>query len=63
MQLAVLAGNFLLSRACITLASLKNNEVGQYLFYVLIYHKDVQDVDTKKNNLDSRRSNKFDKFI
>lgn len=33
LQLAVLAGDFLLSRACVALASLKNTEVG--LHYVL----------------------------
>lgn len=40
MQLAVLAGDFLLSRACVALASLKNTEVYGFvclLLFLLLY--------------------------
>ena len=38
MQISVLAGDFLLSRACVALASLKNTEVYHRLRYLLNSH-------------------------
>lgn len=37
-QIAVLAGDFLLSRACVALASLKNTEVYDHLKYLVNTH-------------------------
>lgn len=40
MQLAVLAGDFLLSRACVALAALKNTEVFPFhIFWIIVRGK------------------------